>query len=179
VTIKARRSLFCVLCALVIAVGGCSGEVARSALTIPPQALELRRLQTRRFDTNEETKILEAALGVLQDLGFEVDEAESGLGVIVASKNRDASDTGELVGSFIIGGFTNSTPLYDVEQRIRAAVVTRHITREQISVRVTFQRTVWNNRGEISRNQSLTDPELYREFFFKLSNAVFLQANDI
>lgn len=158
---------------------GCANGVAAGALTVQPQALELRRLQTRRFDTGDEQKLLEAALSVLQDLGFEIDETEGALGVLVASKNRDATDTGELIGSFVLGGFTDSHPLYDVEQRIRAAVVTRRISREETSVRVTFQRTVWNNRGEISRNQSLEDPELYREFFFKLGNAMFLEAHSL
>jgi hypothetical protein len=46
-------------------------------------------------------------------------------------------------------------------------------------VRVTFQRTVWNQAGQMTRNESLDDPELYREFFFKLSKSVFLDAQGI
>jgi len=46
-------------------------------------------------------------------------------------------------------------------------------------VRVTFQRIVWDEQGRVSRSESLEDPELYQEFFFKLSKAVFLEAHGI
>lgn len=153
---------------------GCINQRAREALTIQPEALSLRNLQTRRFETKDEALILSAAVDVLQDLGFEIDETESGLGVIVASKNRDATSTPQIVGSIIIGGLSDSPPIYEVEQRIRASLVTRPVEHSSIAVRITFQRTVWNNRGEISTNESLEDPELYRDFFAKLSESIFL-----
>ena len=158
---------------------GCVNERAKDALTIQPGALELRRLQTKRFDTQNEAELLHASLDVLQDLGFEVDETESELGLIVASKNRDASSTGQMVGAFIIGAAGDTDITYDVEQKIRASVVTRPLGRAGTSVRVTFQRMVWNNRGAISTNESIEEPQLYQQFFIKLSQAIFLTARDI
>ena len=158
---------------------GCMNEIAKDALTLQPGALELRRLQTRRFETQNEHELLTAALEVLQDLGFEVDETESDLGLIVASKNRDAVSTGEMIGAFIIGAAGDEEVTYDVEQKIRASVVTRPMGKGGTTVRVTFQRIVWNNRGSISGNQSIEDPKLYQEFFVKLSNSVFLTALSI
>jgi hypothetical protein len=154
-------------------------EIAKDALTLQPGALELRRLQTRRFETQNEHELLTASLEVLQDLGFEVDETESDLGLIVASKNRDAVSTGEMIGAFIIGAAGDEQVTYDVEQKIRASVVTRPMGKGATTVRVTFQRIVWNNRGSISGNQSIEDPKLYQEFFVKLSNSVFLTALSI
>jgi hypothetical protein len=176
--------LFRALC-LVVLLGaaalcsGCVNEMAKDALTIQPGALELRRIQTRRFETQNEAEILNASLDVLQDLGFEVDETESDLGLIVASKNRDASSTGQIVGAFIIGAAGDSEVTYDVEQKIRASVVTRSLGRAGTSVRVTFQRMVWNNQGAISTNESIEEPKLYQEFFNKLSQAIFLTARDL
>jgi hypothetical protein len=153
--------------------------MAREALTLQPEALEQRRIQTRRFETQSEHELLTASLEVLQDLGFSVDETEPDLGLIVASKNRDASSTGEMIGAFIIGAAGDTQVSYNVEQRIRASVVTRGLGKSGTSVRVTFQRIVWNNLGEISTNESIEEPKLYQEFFAKLSNSVFLTAFDI
>jgi hypothetical protein len=153
--------------------------MAREALTLQPEAFEQRRIQTRRFDTTNEQELLTASLEVLQDLGFSVDETEPDLGLIVASKNRDASSTGEMIGAFFIGAASDSQLTYNVEQKIRASVVTKGLGKAGTSVRVTFQRIVWNNLGEISVNESLDEPKLYQEFFAKLSKSVFLTAFDI
>jgi hypothetical protein len=153
--------------------------VPPDALALAPDSLRLRQLQTRRFETKDEMALLQASLGVLQDLGFEVDESESRLGVIVASKMRDATDAAQVVGSIIIGALSESRVPYDVEQKIRASVVTRAISPRETSVRVTFQRMVWDDMGQVSRAESLDDPELYREFFYKLSKSVFLEAHGI
>ena len=158
---------------------GCVNQMAREALTLQPEALEQRRIQTRRFETQSEHELLTASLEVLQDLGFSVDETEPDLGLIVASKNRDASSTGEMIGAFIIGAAGDTQVSYNVEQRIRASVVTRGLGKSGTSVRVTFQRIVWNNLGEISINESIEEPKLYQEFFAKLSNSLFLTAFDI
>lgn len=167
------------LVALGLCAGGCTTQMAREALTLQPQALELRRIQTRRFETTDEHALLTASLEVLQDLGFSVDETEPDLGLIVASKNRDASSSGEMIGAYFIGAATDSEVTYNVEQKIRASVVTRSMGRSGTSVRVTFQRIVWNNLGEVAANESLEDPRLYQQFFVKLSNSVFLTAFDI
>jgi hypothetical protein len=158
---------------------GCVNEMAREALSLQPDALEHRRIQTRRFETGDEHTLLTASLEVLQDLGFSVDETEPDLGLIVASKNRDASSSGEMIGAYFIGAATDSEVAYSVEQKIRASVVTRYIGRSGTSVRVTFQRIVWNNLGEVSANESIDEPKLYQEFFAKLSKSLFLTAFDI
>jgi hypothetical protein len=164
---------------LLSAAPGCVVTVPPEALALAPDSYRLRQLQTRRFETKDEMSLLQASLGVLQDLGFEVDESESRLGVIVASKTRDATDAAQVVGSIIIGVLSDTRVHYDVEQKIRASVVTRPVSPQETSVRVTFQRVVWNDEGQVSRAESLEDSELYREFFFKLSKSVFLEAHGI
>lgn len=159
---------------------GCVPMVPPDALSLQPEALSLRRLQTRRFDTSDEKELLRASLGVLQDLGFEIDESESKLGILVASKDRDATDPAQITGRIMVGVFmgTNDIPV-DRNQKIRASLVTRVIANDASTVRITFQRTVWNDRGDISRAESLTSPELYQEFFSKLSKSLFLEAHGI
>lgn len=174
---------FCatVLCALVLSAAcvGCVPMVPPDALALQPEALALRRLQTRRFDTGDEKEILRASLGVLQDLGFEIDESETKLGVLVGSKDRDATDAVQIGGRIVIGILGGEDFPIDRNQKIRASLVSRVISPKESMVRVTFQRTVWDDRGGISRLESLEDPVLYQEFFSKLSKSLFLEAHGI
>ncbi len=66
----------------------------------------------------------------------------------------------------------------DRNQKFRASIVT-HPSGGEIAVRVTFQRIVWNDYGQISCLELIEDPEVYQEFFDKLSKAVFLEAHEI
>lgn len=169
------------LCAAFIAGGlcSCAVQVPREALELREESLALRQLQTRRFDSKDEKGLLRAAASVLQDTGYNLDESEMGLGVIVASKSRDAGSTGQVIGKILIIALGGGNMPIDASQKIRASLVTRPISKNETSLRVTFQRVVWNDRNEISRSESLEDPQLYQDFFEKLSKAVFLEAHEI
>ncbi len=159
---------------------GCAPKIPPEALIWNQETLEERQLQTKRFDTNDERMVLQAVAGLLQDLGFNIDESETKLGLISASKDRDATDGGQValaVFIVLLGG--GATPI-DQNQKLRASVVTFPTSDGQsMNVRVTFQRIVWNTHGQVSRTEGLKDPEFYKEFFDKLSKSIFLEAHDI
>lgn len=154
---------------------GCAAKIPKEALELTPESLKLRQLQTRRFDSKDEKALLAAGAGVLQDLGFTLDESETKLGVIVASKERSAVETGQVILSVLLG-----VP-WDTNQKIRASLVTRPAGTavESTLVRVTFQRIVWNSERRISKTEPLNEPEFYQEFFARLSKAVFLDAHEL
>ncbi|MCO6431001.1 MAG: hypothetical protein J5J00_09085 [Deltaproteobacteria bacterium] len=156
----------------------CTPRIPRDALMLQPESLALRQLQTRRFDTAKEKDLLQASAAVLQDLGFNIDESETELGVIVGSKSRDATDAGQVVGAVVFAIIFNTRVDVDKEQKIRASVVSAQ-HENSTSLRVTFQRIVWNTRNEISKTESIEDPEVYQEFLEKLSKSVFLEAHSI
>jgi len=158
---------------------GCSTTtIPKSALAMNPQTVADRQLQTRRFDTKNEADILSACASLLQDLGFVIGKSETKAGLITASKERDATDAGQIAGAIVMAAlFGVATPVDDY-QTIRASVVTRPVG-GGINVRVTFQRAVWNNYGKISRLERLDEPEMYEGFFEKLSKSIFLEAHEI
>lgn len=178
--ITKMRSLRLAIIAIFLFSVGCAAKIPPEALIWNQETLEERQLQTKRFDTNDETMVLQAVAGLLQDLGFNIDESETKLGLIVASKDRDATDGGQVALAIfvaLLGG--GATPI-DKDQKLRASVVTFPASDEQsMNVRVTFQRIVWNTHGQVSKTEALKDPESYKEFFDKLSKSIFLEAHDI
>jgi len=160
---------------------GCVGGIPKGALSLSPQTLEWRMLQSRRFESKDEKKILQACAALLQDLGFSLEESETSLGVIVANKDRSAVEGGQVIAAFFLATLVGGPAVYDQNQKFRASIVTRPFgeNEDQIVVRVTFQRRVWNNQGQITKRQRINDPKMYQEFFEKLSKSIFLTANEI
>lgn len=183
-----RKIAVAALAACVLA--ACIDQIPREALELPQQSLQRRQIQTRVFDTVDETRMLAAASGVLQDLGFNIDESETDLGVIVSSKQRDAREAGQvarsvlttLAGAYMTFGlyWGASGPIDDV-QVIRAALVTAPSGSGdgRMAVRITFQRVVWDTDGVVSRREAIDEPQIYEEFFDALSHSVFLEAHRI
>lgn len=169
----------CSLVVLVAVASGCANRIPKEALELKPESLALRQLQTRQFETSNEAQLLQASSAVLQDMGFNIDEAETRLGVVVGSKSREASGTGEKIALTILAALANTPPTWDSVQNIRASLVSRPNGPKRMNLRVTFQRIIWNNHNQISKIESLEDAQLYQEFFDKLSKAVFLQAHNI
>lgn len=165
---------------------GCA-TVPKDALKVGPQSVQQRQLETRKFDISSEKEILGACSGVLQDMGFTIRDSDSKVGVISASKLRDATDAGQValattsvILSAITGSYSNALETIDKTQEIRASVVTSPSSDPtKMLVRVTFQRVVTNARGQVARLESIKDPPLYQGFFEKLSKSVFLEAQAI
>ncbi|MGE4350687.1 MAG: hypothetical protein AB7E52_00690 [Bdellovibrionales bacterium] len=157
----------------------CAQAVPKEALELTQETLQQRQMQTRKFETNDEKKLLTSGAQVLQDLGFNLEESETALGVVVGSKERDATEAAEVAAVIFLRVMIGTPMLYDEKQKIRVSLITRPVAKEETAARVTFQRVVWNNQGQISTTEPLNDPKLYQEFFDKLSQSVFLTANEI
>ena len=138
-----------------------------------------RQLETARFETDDESTILSASANVLQDLGFTLDETETKLGLITAYKNREATSKGAQTALVILAALGGTTPVYDTEQKIYTTLVsTKSKESKGYNVRVEFARVIWNNFNE-SRIEKIEDPEIYQDFFDKLSQSLFLTAHSI
>jgi hypothetical protein len=160
---------------------GCQTTPSEKALQLPAASLETRQLQTRRFAEIGEAQLLSASAGVFQDLGFNLDESEVDLGLIVASKRATAIDAGFTRAMRLLEIFADIEVAVDKDQRIRASLVSWPVKgkTDEYFVRITFQRVVWNTENDITKRQALDDPILYQEFFERLSKSVFLEAHSI
>ncbi len=168
--------VFLLLAFLLLA--ACHSRIPDDALRLDGESLKQRRIQTRTYETDDETKVLAACAALLQDLGFNIDESEPRLGMITGSKNRSAVSAGQVIGSVIAAFFGVNVP-WDKSQNMRVSVVTGPMEEKKIIfVRLTFQRIVWNTAGQVSKREGLTDPGIYQEFFARLSKSLFLQAQE-
>jgi hypothetical protein len=163
----------------------CAPKIPKEALQLSSESMKNRQIQTRNFDTDEKT-MLSAGAAVLQDLGFTIDESETDLGLIACSKLRDATSAGQIAAAVIVAVLTGAVTPVDKEQLIRASLITYPITVDKTdkskcrtAVRVTFQRIITNTQNQITRRECIIEPEIYQEFFDKLSQSVFLEAHEI
>jgi hypothetical protein len=192
------------ICAISV-FSGCATTIPPEALQMQPDTLANRQQQSRKYDIKTEKELLSASASVLQDMGFNLDESQTSLGVIVASKSRSATDGGQIAGAIVMGILFGAAAVnYDKNQKIRASLVTKPaVTSNPIKVelspnagksikfdqqveassgfvvRVTFQRLVWNQNNILTKIEGINDPAIYTEFYDKLSKSVFLQAQNV
>ena len=151
-------------------------------------------MQTRLFETDSELQLLNAGTGVLQDMGFVVDESEAQLGLVTASKTVDASQSfsdllAELGNYFLAfaltGGF--SAFLYGPdsdspsEQTVRVSLTTSPSTTREAAfqARVVFERALYSTEGALMEAGTLRSAEVYEAFFDALTKSVFLEAEPL
>ena len=161
---------------------GCAGSIPKDALVMTPSPLVIRQLEGRRYAGVEEAKLVTGAADALQAMGYTLEQNEETLGLVVGSKKRvaeiarhkDPAVMGSLMGS-------RANPV-EKEQVVRASVTVvaqdpRHPTSR--IVRITFQRVIWNTRNEIAAREGIVEPEIYTDFFGRLSKAVGTEGREI
>jgi hypothetical protein len=175
---KQRFLLIPVLCLVVLS--GCQ-TIPEDAFKLPATSLEDRQLQSRKYHTLDNGLLLTAGAGVLQDLGYNIDESNLALGVLTASKKADATNAGQIVGAVMLALLTGAVTPTDDEQQIRICLVIEESLDDADSsiARITIQRIIWNTQSAVARVESINVPEIYQAFFDKLSKAAFLQAHQI
>jgi hypothetical protein len=172
--------------AVALFAGGCTAGVQ------PPKTqLEVREFQTRTFDTPDSKQVMKAMLNVLQDDGYVVKNAVVDLGLITATKEIDVAPgrsgpagggLGGIGGAVVIGGGPGgvifggprSAPAYRKTER---RDFTGNVSEfgPQTRVRVSFQRKVLDNRGDVVEVQPIDDPVFYRDFFSRMDKSLYLQ----
>jgi hypothetical protein len=176
---------------LCVGMVGCA-TIPKGFLRASEQSLKDRQLQMRQYETKDQEKIVSSVAGVLQDLGFILDNSETELGFVAASKRADATSGGQMaaavmadtlgIAAALIGApcYTNAVSRCDKEQMVKASVIVQpSLDGKKTVVRVTFQRIVWNMSNLISRIETVNEPTIYQKFYDSLSKAIFLEAEQI
>jgi hypothetical protein len=138
---------------------------AADVLKLEAESMGQRQLQTRKYNITSE----------------DIENTELKLGTILASKQREAVESGQVAGAIIIAVIFGVAIPIDSNQTMYASIVVSPSSSDKKSslVRITFSRLVWNDRGALSKAERLEDPEVYQTFFTKLSKGLFLEAQNI
>jgi hypothetical protein len=177
-----------------------------SFFQLDPESAANRAMQTRLFETRDFDELLAASAAVLQDLGYQVTESERAVGFLRGSKERSAREYGQEINrslitffssfGMILGANTMYRPPVDLQQQINASMIVRPATEAvggggeqgRAEVRVFFYRMIWKGDGSLGdqyiqpgeqRMEMIRDPEVYQQFFARLSKAVFLEEQKI
>ncbi len=177
------RSTLAIMLTAPLFLAGCA-PTASQLMSHPPGNATLPGFQTRLYEIPDEAKVLATCITLLQDMGFQIDEAALALGVLSASKVRDANrlTPAERFGASVLslgllcGGYTAPLALLLIgtdsakPMNIEVGILTRRIDPEggRVSVEVVFK----------ENSVPLTEPALYQEFFAQLSKALFLEARE-
>jgi hypothetical protein len=94
---------------------------------LTPELLKQRQIETRRYSNITEEALLVASANVLQDLGYNLENSETKLGVLTASKQRDATNPGEIVAFIIIAALGGGATPISKDQTIRVSLVVRPV----------------------------------------------------
>lgn len=163
---------------------GCGATLPQKAFMVNEAQIARRQIETRKFPGTKEEALLVASSNVLQDMGFTLENTEMKLGVLTASKQRDAMETKEIVGAIALALVGVNKPL-SVDQTIRVSLVVRPLqataetaANDTFLTRITFQRVVRRTDGS-TIIETLKDEALYTGFFEQLSKSVFLEAQKI
>ncbi|WP_312184036.1 hypothetical protein [Massilia timonae] len=162
---------------------GCAA-LPEKAFMVNDEQVARRQVETRKYHGIKEEALLIASSNVLQDMGFTLENTETKLGVLTASKQRDATDTKEIVGAIALALLGVNAPL-SVDQTIRVSLVVRPLQatseaalNDTYFTRITFQRIV-RRTDNSTIIETLKDESLYTAFFDQLSKSVFLEAQKI
>ena len=171
-----------VLCPFLVL--GCQdpNEIALKIGAPSQSAAKIRAFEIRQFDDIPSIDLLTAGASTLQDLGFTITESAPDVGVLVAEKQRDAKEAGQIAGQValtiglaLLGGLYS--PVWDETQSIHVTlVISPGAGGQDQQIRVSFDRYVTNNRGQQWRTELIDDPKIYQAFYDKILQAVHLSA---
>jgi hypothetical protein len=153
---------------------------ASRVLSLASDSMEQRQLQSRKFQDVSEEKVMSACVHVLQDLGFNIENTEPMLGLVKGVKSREAVEGGQVAGKILMAALLGvNMPIDKNQNMVSSIVVSSGATQNTTIVRVTFSRIVWNDVNAVSKAERLEDPQIYQEFYTKLSKSLFLEAESI
>ena len=164
-------------CALLIVACTLSGCISFGGRTEPPPpkrtALELRQMQTRKYEDVEKATALRASINVLQDLGFNLRSADADLGILMAEKWSHVPHTEKemkkarkkgraLAESLVLECTVNVSPFGRASR-----------------VRTTFLEKWLSGTGAVLKASLVEDPRVYQDFFSNLNKGIFFEREGV
>lgn len=156
-----------------VAAGFLAGCLSNNDAPPPPSQLEIRGFQTREYDTADPKLVMKAVLNTLQDMGFIVNSADPGLGLLTASRWTDVEHSKKEIKEARKKGAPLSKSL------VLDCTVNVSEFGKQSRVRANFQQRVLDANGATMQANPITDAKFYQTFFSQVDKGVFLQQEGV
>jgi len=144
---RRKLSILILSVVLVASVAGCATNQEPPVVASQKSAVELRAMQSRKFETADEKKVFRAILAVMLDLGYAITSMEPKAGTITGNKLAQLTLTASISSS----------------------------DRKTTTVRANA--VVKTNPQKLAQPHQVDNPEFYQKRFFEpLSQALFLDA---
>lgn len=169
-----KGTLLFVLASLLLS--GCASQRIRTMdlFTLPSDCPAQRQIERRIYNTDDVSLMLDSAIGVLQDMGYTIRESNRKSGVLTGTAIRPAKGAIPNASTPVTVSFLS---VFGGSQSIEVMIVI-HTCKDQLQVRATFARQIFLKNGS-SYLERITDSDIYREFYERLDQSVFLTANMI
>jgi hypothetical protein len=164
--------------ALAVFLGACS-TVSESPA--PKGPLELRQAQSRIFETTDSRLVLKAALGVLQDQGFVIRQADAELGLVTAVREWRSRQPNRglrvLKWAAAVPTYGASLLLPTGSTEFSAIEANVNVTPEagRTRVRISLVSRIIDKEGAVKSVHPVDDPNTYQSLLAGLDKAVFLE----
>lgn len=157
---------------IAVVIIGCASNDSPGKRT--PSQLEQRSFQTREFDTPDTRLVMKAMINVLQDMGFQISNADADLGLLTAAKwaNVDHSkkeikkarkEQRALSKSVVLEATANVSAYGSRQSRVRVNILER----------------ILDDNGAILGITQINDARVYQRFFAEVDKGIFLQQEGI
>jgi len=174
------KSGFNILACCTLLLTGACAQMPDDVLQVSEKHRVMKVAQSRKVATPKKKEVLLAGAAALQDMGFTIDQSDPELGLVVGSKQRDATDGGQI--ALAVVGATLTTLLagpaagvngfrYDDEQVVRASLIAGDGA-DETDLRISVQRVVLDQRGKVSKAETIRDEELYTQFYETLGGSI-------
>lgn len=138
--------------------------------------VQVRQLQTREYDSVDETLVIKAVVAALQDEGYIISAANPEIGLVTAAMEVvDLDKSTKAVAEFWWGSGMGT---YQTTKRFEAsATVQKH--NNVVRVRINIIAKALTNAGGIIWSQPVYEAKVYQDIFSKVDKSVFLEKENI
>lgn len=162
------------LCALLLSVliSSCASNDAPGGKV--PSQLERRSFQTREFDTPDTRLVMKATINVLQDMGFQIANADADLGLLTAEKWANIEHKKKAIKKARKEGRPLSKSIV-----LESTANVSTFGTKQTRVRVNFLERILDDTGATMAVNQIDDARFYQQFFASVDKGVFLQKEGV
>ena len=159
--LRSPITVIAVVAVSAVIASGCQQQgTALEAISSPQTSVSSRALQSQVVEAASERAVIQSTIDTLQDFGFDITESSISSGIVSGAKKQSS-------GSF-----------YGLYADVRVTVTVLPKVDNEWVVRAGFQKIIPSHDPRLYRSEPIANQTIYRDFFDKLKQSLFLSKNE-